>query len=353
MVGLPVDGGVAFPDPVPQDWRFPRSVAGVAVLLDWARSRGLDAGELLRGTGLAVADVRVGPAGEREVTADQELTVVRALLRHLRGSAPTGQGGQGGEGGQGGDARLGAEVGGAYHLSSFGIFGFALLASPTLADAVTMATRYLDLSFTFALPRAELVPAAGGGSSEGAVRVVVDGTTLPADVRAFLVARDAVAIATALTELLPDMPVRTQHSEERAEITFAAHHLARSLPQGNPQTVAVCEGLCADLVSRRRARTGVAQEVRVLVAQELSAGAPASAVAARLGLSERTLRRRLAGEGTSYSELLDEVRSTLAAELLATTLSLDDVALRLGYAEASSFIHAHRRWTGRTPRQRR
>ncbi|MDF9715534.1 helix-turn-helix domain-containing protein [Nocardioides sp. ChNu-153] len=349
MVGLPVDAAspASFPDPVPRDWHFPRSVAGVAVLLDWARSRGLDAAELLRGTGLAVADVHVGPAGEREVTADQELTVVRALLRHLRAGAP---GGAGGTAGTGEDARLGAEVGGAYHLSSFGIFGFALLASPTLADAVTMATRYLDLSFTFALPRAELVPAAG--TADAAVRVVVDGTTLPADVRAFLVARDAVAIATALVELLPDMPVRAEHSAERAEITFAARHLGRSLPQGNPQTVAVCEGLCADLVSRRRARTGVAQEVRVLVAQELSHGAPAAAVAARLGLSERTLRRRLAGEGTSYSELLDEVRSTLAVELLATTLSLDDVALRLGYAEASSFIHAHRRWTGRTPRQR-
>jgi AraC-like DNA-binding protein len=45
------------------------------------------------------------------------------------------------------------------------------------------------------------------------------------------------------------------------------------------------------------------------------------------------------------------VRSGLAVGLLATDLSLDEVALRLGYAEASSFIHAHRRWTGRTPRQ--
>ena len=46
------------------------------------------------------------------------------------------------------------------------------------------------------------------------------------------------------------------------------------------------------------------------------------------------------------------MRATLAGELLDSQLTVDDVALRLGYAEASSFIHAHRRWTGRTPRQR-
>jgi AraC-like DNA-binding protein len=74
------------------------------------------------------------------------------------------------------------------------------------------------------------------------------------------------------------------------------------------------------------------------------------AVADRLGVSERTLRRRLAGEGTSYQRLLDEVRASLADELIGTgRLSVEEIAVRLGYAEASSFIAAHRRWTGETP----
>jgi AraC-like DNA-binding protein len=60
------------------------------------------------------------------------------------------------------------------------------------------------------------------------------------------------------------------------------------------------------------------------------------------------LRRRLAESGTSFQELLDEVREALAQELL-TTLAVEDVALRLGYAEASSFIHAFKRWKGVTP----
>lgn len=322
---------VALLDPVARDWRFPRWVSGVAVLLRYAEGQGLAPSVLLAGSGLRVADVAVA---DREVTADQELSVVRALLRHRGELSPR---------------ELGERVGASYHLSSFGIFGFAMLASRTLLDAVNLATRYLDLSFTFALPHAEL---AGDD-----VRVVVEGGTLPADVRDFLVARDTAAIAAVLAELLPGLPVRVEagagaDGRASAVLTFPVAELERPLPQGNPQSVVICESLCADLVTRRRERSGTAQQVRVLIAQELHRGAPAAVVAAGLGLSERTLRRRLAAAGTSYSELLDEVRATLAGELLGSQLTVDDVALRLGYAEASSFIHAHRRWTGRTPRQR-
>ncbi|GAB3089674.1 AraC family transcriptional regulator [Nocardioides zeae] len=322
-----------FSPTVAHDWHFPRSTTGIGVLLAWARANGIDPAPLLVGTGLSPDDLE---GAEGEVTADQELTVVRALLRRRPDEPP---------------ARLGAAIGASYHLGSFGVFGFAMLASPTLLHAVDLATRYIDLSFTFAMPRAELE----GDAETGTVQVHVDGATLPPDVRPLLVARDARAIGTALRELLPGLPLELRlepvEAPRRAVVSFPASNLARPLPQGNPQTAAACEQLCAELVERRRSRRGLAQQVRVLAAQEVTGGAPAGVVARRLGLSERTLRRRLAAEGTSYSELLDEVRSGLAVGLLATDLSLDEVALRLGYAEASSFIHAHRRWTGRTPRQ--
>ena len=67
-------------------------------------------------------------------------------------------------------------------------------------------------------------------------------------------------------------------------------------------------------------------------------------------MSPRTLRRKLTEAGTSYRALQDEVRQALAEELLSTgALTVSDVALRLGYAEAASFIRAFKRWTGRTP----
>ena len=55
-------------------------------------------------------------------------------------------------------------------------------------------------------------------------------------------------------------------------------------------------------------------------------------------------------ENTTFRDLADEVHRMLAEELLATgALSVEDVALRLGYAEATSFIAAFKRWTGTTP----
>src|SRR3546814_4667043 len=67
-------------------------------------------------------------------------------------------------------------------------------------------------------------------------------------------------------------------------------------------------------------------------------------------MTARTLRRRLLDEGTTYAELRDEVRQTLAEEFLSgPRMSIEQIAARLGYAEATSFINAFRRWSGDTP----
>jgi AraC-like DNA-binding protein len=74
-------------------------------------------------------------------------------------------------------------------------------------------------------------------------------------------------------------------------------------------------------------------------------------VAAKPGLSERSLRRRLAAEGTSFADVVAGQRSHAALHLLADDrLRLPDVADRLGYATAASFGRAFRRWYGVSPR---
>ncbi|MBE0834118.1 helix-turn-helix transcriptional regulator, partial [Escherichia coli] len=70
-------------------------------------------------------------------------------------------------------------------------------------------------------------------------------------------------------------------------------------------------------------------------------------VARQLKVTERTLRRRLADEGTNYREVLDLVRHDRARQLLRDErLRIEEVAERLGYMDTSSFRHAFRRWTG-------
>ena len=73
-------------------------------------------------------------------------------------------------------------------------------------------------------------------------------------------------------------------------------------------------------------------------------------VAAELGMSNRTLQRRLHGEGTSFQQLLSQVRQELAREYLADpSLDIGEVAFLIGYEDQNSFYRAFRLWEGDTP----
>lgn len=78
-------------------------------------------------------------------------------------------------------------------------------------------------------------------------------------------------------------------------------------------------------------------------------------IARALGVSSRTLRRRLSSEGLSFQALLDECRMQFAALEFRTRrrLSLSDMALKLGYSEHSTFSRAFSRWVGMAPREYR
>jgi Arabinose-binding domain of AraC transcription regulator, N-term len=119
-------------EPAASDWGFSRAAAGVEHLVRYAGAHDVPASRALAGTGL-----REVPAGsEQMVTAAQELAVVRNLRRIL--------------------GEVGADVGRTYRAESFGVLGFALLASRTVLDAMDVALRFIDLSFAFAIPRAEI-----------------------------------------------------------------------------------------------------------------------------------------------------------------------------------------------------
>jgi len=95
-------------------------------------------------------------------------------------------------------------------------------------------------------------------------------------------------------------------------------------------------------------------EVERLLASGVDPDPPIAAVAAALRVSERTLVRRLGRRHTSYRALRDDHRRALATELLAQPgLPIADVAERLGYADATNFARACRRWFGVSPRRYR
>jgi AraC-like DNA-binding protein len=113
---------------------------------------------------------------------------------------------------------------------------------------------------------------------------------------------------------------------------------------------------CEEALARRPARRdSFRSRVENAVVPLLPHGdAKLSAVASRLGLSQRTLARRLATEGLNFSDVLENLKVDLARRYLADKdLSISQIAWLLGYQEVSSLTHAFKRWTGRTPRQAR
>jgi AraC-like DNA-binding protein len=125
---------------------------------------------------------------------------------------------------------------------------------------------------------------------------------------------------------------------------------------GAPQPfadAALREALCAAaerLLVRELVLASVGERVRAVLGCERNLCDFGTAGVARvLGITERTLRRRLAEETLSMSALLDEARSERARERLRAQHAIKEVADDLGYSEPSAFHRAFRRWTGQTP----
>ncbi len=95
--------------------------------------------------------------------------------------------------------------------------------------------------------------------------------------------------------------------------------------------------------------------VRSVLASLLRHGeTTADEIARHLGLSSRTLHRRLANERTTFAKIREDIRRELAERYVAREeLSIGEIAHLLGFQEASAFTHAHKRWFGVTPREAR
>ncbi|GAC1031756.1 AraC family transcriptional regulator [Pseudomonas sp. No.21] len=123
-----------------------------------------------------------------------------------------------------------------------------------------------------------------------------------------------------------------------------------ALRQANPPLQALLRQHAEALLARLPSE-GLRARVVALLSAQLAHGEPdRSALAASLGLSERTLQRRLAEEGSSYQQLLGDTRLQLAERHLQEgNLPIAEIAVLLGYSEPSVFFRAFRQWTGKTP----
>jgi AraC-like DNA-binding protein len=103
-------------------------------------------------------------------------------------------------------------------------------------------------------------------------------------------------------------------------------------------------------ISRERDKVDLFESVERVVRKNMKRLPTLAEVARQLHLSERTLRRRLRDSAVSYQALLDSVRKNRAVELLANTpLSIEQVAVEVGFSDAHNFRRAFKRWTKSSP----
>ena len=335
---------------VAPNWDIARSPAPSRYILETARGRGVDDATCLAGSGLTPQQL-ADPA--TEVRAAQELTIIRNVIGRL-GDQPG----------------LGIETGAQYTFADTGILGYALLSSPTVRDAIDVACRYAALTTTY------LNVAAPEVTNNEAV-IAFDDAQVPPDVRRFLLERDFAIFLRLLPSLMGGIEVPTTLRLEVAglqlpaslvemeNLTVVVENTARNalvipvdlvtapMPAADPQTAAICIRQCEELLNRRRTRRGISASIRMRMIQDSTQIPSMATVARELCITERTLHRRLAAEGTSYRALLDEVRATLAAELLNSGLGVEETARRLGYSETAAFTRAHTRWNGCPPSVRK
>lgn len=139
--------------------------------------------------------------------------------------------------------------------------------------------------------------------------------------------------------------------ERDASLTLRNEDLDRPVVQADPGLISYLDRF-ADEVQKGLANRGSATEqVRRTIWTELSSGHPSLArIARRMGTSTRSLQRRLSEENTTFAELLDELRRTMALRLLDDpNLAIYEIAFLLGYSEPSTFFRAFRRWQGTSP----
>jgi AraC-like DNA-binding protein len=140
------------------------------------------------------------------------------------------------------------------------------------------------------------------------------------------------------------------------EVAYRQPFKNASISDADPYLNSLLVKYCEEAISNHRAGSGAWRlSVENAIAPLLPHGrAEMAEVAQRLGISQRTLGRRLASEGHTFGEILDGLRFDLATRYLHEhDLPTSEVAWLLGYQETSAFYHAFKRWTGQTPKQTR
>ena len=312
------------------------------VLSELLQTKGINPEELLANVDIS-AD---GPADSREITA--------ARLNKVCGNALA----------LSQDPLLGLKFGSKINIPAQGIFGYALMTCATVDDALKILLRYNRAI----LPsiNIELL------ENEDKLQLIAHSAHLPENLSRFFTDVLFAAIINSgriLTGIAPNrlgleldfQPADTalyyatfgdniQFNSNKKALSFDIHDRELPISTANPIAQDIFRRECDRLLEHEGQRGAVSERVRQLLLQAGTEFPTSAKVAKALHMSESTLQRKLHKENCRYQELLDQVRYRLAQEyLLGTTLPVSEIALLLGFSDATNFRRSFKRWSGTTP----
>ena len=325
----------------------PHPVRSLLPALGVMAELGFDIQACLKGTGILLSQLNDTDA---RMSLQQELAFYRNTLELT------------------GDPVIGLRLGEPFIPQRYGLFGYALLSAATFRHALALTKNFGRLTFSFFTFNYGV---SGGQawftmSEPPPFETELVDLYLDRDMSAALVDFRAILGGPfAIEEVYITHNGHGRQQDYRDyydcvvhfctasnKLVFSSSLLDQPLPQSDPESSRHFQQQCQLLIAKLTSQSHFIDDVRMLILARPGYFPDIEYLAEKLSMSVRTLRRRLKEEGSSYRELLDEIRYGLAREYLGQTqLPLEEISGLLGYTEAGNFSHAFKRWSGMSPRE--
>jgi AraC-like DNA-binding protein len=323
-----------------------QNLLGLAALAAELGAEGISVRDLFARTGVEAAQLEDANA---RISHRQRVAIYRNAMRLAKRSD------------------VGLLAGARQRISDYGIYGYAMVSSPTFGDALNFSLDHVTMagpavrqisfrieSGTTAILRShgldtlgELLPFAAEFWRSSMTVLFSRVLELPFPSKRMIFPYTP-PIHWRNYERLFNCPI--DFNADRMEWHFDAKVLDLPCPNANPITAEICQQVCDTVLTKHPGESELVRRIRAACLNSPNRFPPASDIASQLGVSLRTFHRRLADGGLSYQSIVDEIRRSLATELLENThMSIDQVAERIGFADATSFRKAFKKWTDRSP----
>ena len=264
-----------------------------------------------------------------------------------------------------GDPAIAIRIGEDIDLAAYGTYGFAIMSSADMGAALDLFLRYgQSLIFSSSWHRSDYedglilrMEQNSGTQYQQMLLTELSFSHLHGNSQ-LLIAKPAEGVRVHLNYPRPkhfevyeeSWAHSIEFDQEHSQIFLPNDWLRQRVRTGDPTTNVLFSQQCEELVSGMTEVDETAAIVRRLLIHSVGNFLSISEVAEQLHVTERTLRRRLAAEGTDFRTIFDDIKNTLAQNYLRkTSLSVVEIADILSYAEATNFHRAFQRWNSTTP----